>query len=163
MRNNCKVDHSEGTKKCPVCLKTKGLGDFSVRKSGYVYAYCKPCSARKAREWTVHNKQKKASTNAKWAALRADHVRMRAKDNHYRRRFGVSWDEIMSMLEKQEFMCAICNTDLSDTKLVADHCHTTGKIRGILCNQCNIWLAPLERQAFLERATAYIERHRSAG
>ena len=38
------------------------------------------------------------------------------------------------MLAKQQHACAICKRAV---KLVVDHCHTTGKIRGLLCQRCN--------------------------
>lgn len=43
--------------------------------------------------------------------------------------------EHTEILENQEDKCAICGC--SDKKLVVDHCHTTGKVRGLLCDMCN--------------------------
>jgi len=46
------------------------------------------------------------------------------------------------MLEEQEHKCAICSTSDADLDklLSVDHCHTTGKVRGLLCNNCNLAL-----------------------
>ena len=42
------------------------------------------------------------------------------------------------MLVDQDYKCVICNTKYSDTKkLHVDHCHNTGKVRGLLCSNCN--------------------------
>ena len=45
------------------------------------------------------------------------------------------------MLEEQEYGCKICGTKKSYMKhskyLCVDHCHTTGKVRGLLCSKCN--------------------------
>jgi len=40
-----------------------------------------------------------------------------------------------------------------------DHCHRTGKFRGILCQRCNVRLAALEDKPFVEAATRYLEIH----
>ena len=41
--------------------------------------------------------------------------------------------------------CAICCKPNDCCTLVRDHSHTTGKIRGVLCQSCNSWLAVYER------------------
>lgn len=49
------------------------------------------------------------------------------------------------MLERQGWRCAICGVDLlRDSKTHLDHCHKTGRIRGALCNYCNIGIGTLE-------------------
>ena len=55
-------------------------------------------------------------------------------------------DKYESMLLSQKGLCALCET--SDpkgptSKFVVDHCHITGKIRGLLCNHCNTGLGKL--------------------
>ena len=45
------------------------------------------------------------------------------------------------MIESAAGKCAICG---NTAKLVLDHCHKTGKLRGVLCGPCNLALAPLE-------------------
>jgi hypothetical protein len=44
-------------------------------------------------------------------------------------------EEFESMLRSQNGFCLIC---ANSEKLVIDHCHSTGKIRGLLCNRCNV-------------------------
>ena len=45
------------------------------------------------------------------------------------------------MYVDQQGYCAICSTKFDDKKLnYIDHCHTTGKVRGLLCLSCNIVL-----------------------
>tara|TARA_R110000851_G_scaffold317339_1_gene480797 strand:+ start:25507 stop:25929 length:423 start_codon:yes stop_codon:yes gene_type:complete len=39
--------------------------------------------------------------------------------------------------KKQNNRCLICQRDLRRLRAVLDHCHTTGFIRGVLCNNCN--------------------------
>ena len=59
--------------------------------------------------------------------------------------FNISYDEYYKLLESQDFKCAICvnpETSLrhSNKNLSIDHCHETGKIRGLLCTNCNLSL-----------------------
>ncbi len=154
-------DKETGTKLCPDCKTHKAFEAFPVRKSGTLYSYCKECNSQRAREWSGKNKDRKAETNASWHAKKADHVRIKARDNHYKRRYGISRDEVLSMLAKQGHRCAICATEVTEATMVVDHCHGSGRVRDILCNLCNISLAPLERVEWVKAALAYLERHRS--
>lgn len=55
--------------------------------------------------------------------------------------YGITEFEYNRLLDTQGFRCAICGTaECEDTRrfrLAVDHCHTTGRIRGLLCNTCN--------------------------
>lgn len=56
-------------------------------------------------------------------------------------RYGITKDEYIAMLSKQENKCKICGIDNGVNKrLAVDHCHATGKIRGLLCVACNLGL-----------------------
>lgn len=64
--------------------------------------------------------------------------------NHTRHR-TVSATEYAELLKKQRGKCAICRVKpLAGTKLVIDHDHSDGKIRGLLCHNCNIGLGHLK-------------------
>lgn len=55
----------------------------------------------------------------------------------------MSIEDYNNMLESQNYLCAICNRHYTEVihgkkkRLCIDHCHTTGKIRGLLCDKCN--------------------------
>lgn len=60
------------------------------------------------------------------------------------REYGITIDEYNKLLEKQNYRCAICGGEgfLMDSsrhkiKLVVDHDHNTGVVRGLLCHNCN--------------------------
>ena len=59
-------------------------------------------------------------------------------------KYGLTCSEVEEMYNHQNGKCPICNKgvelwtggDMMD-KAVIDHCHTTGKVRGLLCQHCN--------------------------
>lgn len=63
-------------------------------------------------------------------------------------------DDVNEMTIAQNGMCAICEKPTE--KMVVDHCHATGRVRGMLCHRCNILAAALDDKAYLAKATAYL-------
>ena len=61
------------------------------------------------------------------------------------RKYGLCEGAYKELLDSQDNKCAICESEFGDTKKVhVDHCHTTGKVRGILCQYCNIGLGSMK-------------------
>ena len=56
--------------------------------------------------------------------------------------YNITFNEYENRLKQQNYCCAICKKHKSSFKisLAVDHCHKTGKIRGLLCNHCNLML-----------------------
>lgn len=73
--------------------------------------------------------------------------------------FNITYSEYMSMLKSQNESCLICGTKHTDSKkLVVDHCHITGKVRSLLCSNCNTGIGMFkENKEFLINAIKYIE------
>ncbi len=103
------------------------------------------------KDYYLANKEKFAERSKKWRATNIE----RAKENRRRyyleninkekdystklnrlRRTGVSDEQYQIQLDIQKNVCAICNGTCSKA-LAADHDHTTGVFRGLLCNNCN--------------------------
>lgn len=104
---------------------------------------CNKCNYIKRKEWAIRNPE-------------------RQKD------YGLSKDLMQKMLEKQNHVCAICkypetvkNNKTGITKSLAiDHCHVTGKIRGLLCQKCNSAIGSLRDDiAIMQSAIDYIKAH----
>src|SRR6266705_6075811 len=52
---------------------------------------------------------------------------------------GLSVDDYLHLLEKQNGVCAICfRPEKGDKRLAVDHCHVTNVVRGLLCRRCNM-------------------------
>lgn len=80
----------------------------------------------------------------------------RAKVYKIKSRYGVSEQQFLALKSAQEGCCAICHTIAE--KLVIDHCHASGKVRGLLCLKCNTLLGMAEDSAqILRSAISYIE------
>lgn len=64
------------------------------------------------------------------------------KNQDLKKVFGITLIEYKLMLENQQHKCKICNKHKNEFKkqLAVDHCHSTGRIRGLLCEKCNVGL-----------------------
>lgn len=87
------------------------------------------------------------------------------RDSWYlKRTYDITRTEYLVMLEEQNHLCKICGTEgflmknHHRMKLVVDHCHETGKIRGLLCHNCNRALGLLkDSTSSLAAAIHYLE------
>lgn len=77
------------------------------------------------------------------------------------RQYGVTIQQIDRLLTRQKNRCAICKNPFSSAKARhIDHCHSRKKVRGILCQLCNMALGLLKDSPALLRAAAkYLERN----
>jgi hypothetical protein len=94
------------------------------------------------------------------AAKRAWSARNPGKESesHYRRKFGQPKELFEQMLRDYGNKCAMCGEHierLGHSKGVVDHCHCSGKVRGILCSRCNASLGHYE--AVRETAERYLQ------
>jgi len=71
-------------------------------------------------------------------------------------KYGLSIEDYDRMLEEQENVCAICGgpPDTRWNVLAVDHCHTSLKVRGLLCMKCNTMLGRVE--AHLDSISKYM-------
>lgn len=81
-----------------------------------------------------------------------------------RRVYGITLEEYDNMLYEQDNGCAICGTKddvVEGRRLAIDHCHDTGKVRGILCSRCNQALGLFcDSVDNLESAAKYLKKHK---
>jgi len=81
---------------------------------------------------------------------------------HMKNNYGLDFDEYNKLLEKQNGACAICGSLPPNThkkRLSIDHCHTTGRVRGLLCDSCNTALGLLKDSPDLMlKAISYLAR-----
>ena len=97
----------------------------------------------KIREWKSKNKEGQRAAKLK-------------------ERYNMSLSEYDEMLIRQGGACAICgSTDVkrkNSKHFLVDHCHSTGRVRGLLCYKCNIGLGAFEdNKVFILSAVKYLE------
>ena len=76
--------------------------------------------------------------------------------------YGITTAEYDNMLEKQNGACKICGSIPNPTsfkkRLCVDHCHKTKKVRGLLCNRCNVCIGQFEDSThLLKNAIQYLD------
>lgn len=103
---------------------------------------CRPCyntanagSAKASRKrWLEANREAARASARKYKLTYSEAVRA-AK---LRWRYSISIAEYEELLTSQNGLCKICNKyDSCGNKLSVDHCHKTGRVRGLLCGNCN--------------------------
>lgn len=94
---------------------------------------------------TYYKKNKKLvnERNKKRYLENKDTIRWRHKINHIKIKYGLTEKQYVSLLQKANNKCEICG---SKKILCVDHCHNTGKVRGILCRECNLTLSYVENK-----------------
>ncbi|QBP33246.1 endonuclease VII [Gordonia phage BrutonGaster] len=114
-----------------------------------VYARCIRCGEFKSTDLFNAHKSRRNGIDNKCRECDAD--------RKLRERYGISLAEYKDLLDEQDGKCAICHTV---AKLHVDHCHVTGKKRGLLCSQCNTAIGLLKEDLnLLSRAAEYLELH----
>lgn len=87
------------------------------------------------------------------------------KRNGYKRkyslgRYGLTVEEYENMYTNQKGKCSICGGQPKRKNLSVDHCHKTSKVRGLLCEKCNVGLGSFgDNITFLKNAILYLEKN----
>ena len=117
-------------------------------KLGYRRPTCKSCVNKDSIKWSKENKDK------------VKQYRRKAK---LKQKYGISLNQYEEMKLAQNNKCAICNEEHERRPLNVDHCHTTGKIRGLLCDKCNMALGLLKDSLeLIDSLKRYLHAHTSA-
>jgi hypothetical protein len=89
------------------------------------------------------------------------------KNSALKKSYGMTIDEYESLHDQQNGKCAICGEYETmqirgiTMSLAVDHCHNTGKVRGLLCHHCNKGIGSLnDSVALLRKAADYLENSR---
>lgn len=118
----CGGSRPKGRQLCPRCAHERHLARRRRRE--------KSPAAQAARErWRRENPER-------WAAIQ--------RRNTLKREYGITPEQYDQMLVEQAGGCAVCGQPPNGKRLHIDHCHTTGKIRGLLCSGCNRALGYLQ-------------------
>lgn len=160
MSNIDYVNHPPHYKYCGKCKEEKPVKFFaknSCKKDG-LQERCTPCRL-------LHHQKNKEEINRK---RKASYDAEKKWEEKIKYSYGINKAKFLSLLEEQGYRCAICNTkDWGRGKKTnrphIDHCHSTGKVRGLLCNTCNRALGMLQDSIdILRNSILYLEKHNEA-
>lgn len=110
---------------------------------------CRACKNAKHKEWRLANPKV-------WAAQQ--------RKARLKKVYGLAPSDFDAMLLALSNQCPICATPFElkpgPTQCCIDHDHTTGKVRSLLCNLCNVALGSMrDSPALLRKAALYLEAH----
>ncbi len=130
-------------KRCWRCHETKPSSEFGRGKGSAdgLNPSCKAC----ARDYSQ-----------RIGNPRARLLDPNGRKGHLWTRYRLRPDEYAVLLASQNGVCGLCAGVLPKTPHV-DHCHQTGRVRGLLCNACNSGLGFIERDGFIEQAMKYLQ------
>lgn len=138
------------TKICRVCKEEKSFTEYYKKQFGKygVDSICKNCSKKK----TYAYRQDQMSSKSKYIIARKSALKSK---------YNMTLEEYEILFNNQDGLCAICQKREKQNKLLAvDHCHKTGKIRGLLCSVCNTAIGKLnDDPKLLDKAARYLRAH----
>lgn len=143
--------------------------EHAVERGDYAKSYGGIKEAGK--RYRAKHAEKIRVAKKKYEAQNADRLRQYragryAKNPHktfahaLKRRYGITPDQRLAMMEKQNHCCAICGkASLAGKRALSiDHCHKTGKFRGMLCIKCNTMIGMAkDSPRVLIAASRYLE------
>jgi len=162
-------------KSCSKCKIEKPLIEFSKnsqQKSG-LNPSCKLCKSLVKKVYYQNNKadiKEKASLWVKNNPEKREVIKKRytskpsSKENYWKNsiwyKFKLTPEDYTSILNSQCGVCYLCDKTPEENgkRLGVDHCHTTGDIRGILCDSCNTGLGMFfDNTEVLQKAIGYLQ------
>ena len=126
---------------CNKCEKEKSEEEYDWRKTpaGKTIrnSICSQCISeyQKERYKDPEVRIKQALSTLKYG--QSDVGRKKEKNARYLREYGITLEDKERMIQENGSICPICKTSDPGRFWTVDHCHRTGKIRGILCDKCN--------------------------
>ena len=126
-------------------VRAKVTGINVVQDKEYYHKYYKDNKARYQKRQEVWNKAHPEKRKESWQKV------------HYKKYYNLTLTQIDEMLIAQEYRCLICGQSLNKWEM--DHDHITGKVRGILCYNCNNGLGKFKDSIeLLKKAIEYLGR-----
>lgn len=134
------------TRQCKICQIVKEASEFDRDPKGVVIRKeCKACRIEKRK---------------KFDSRFGPGLRKRRLVYKY----GITVEDYDRMQSDQNNLCLLCcrpNKNFWGNNLVIDHCHKTGKVRGLLCDKCNKGLGQFEDSIkVLQKAIKYLKRQK---
>ena len=149
------------TKQCTKCNQIKELDSFGIvkRSPNKRKSWCTICAGLASTKWQKNHKEQNNATRR--TRLKANPEK--EQSSRLVRRYGITLDQKKKMLDNQGYKCPLCqrHENVLARSLMVDHCHTTGKVRELLCFNCNSALGHLKEDIeTAKRLVEYIIKHK---
>jgi hypothetical protein len=121
---------------------------------------CRSCGVAKPEERFYKGRNTCKDCHNKKANDRYHANKDTRRDQNLRRLYGIDLEQYNQMFNEQEGCCACCGRHQVEFKrrLAVDHCHSTGRVRALLCSHCNTAYGSLEENE--ERIHQLLQYHR---
>jgi hypothetical protein len=142
-------------KTCIKCEEEKTASEFYKEKrvSDGLSARCKTCAKQDAKTSYENNKEAVKSRQRK------KYCSVERRKRTLMEGYNLTVDQYDQMYQDQKGACKICEKNFS--RLCVDHDHKSGKVRGLLCDRCNLMLGQsLDNISTLSNAITYLESSR---
>lgn len=117
----------------------------------------KEAARQRTREWYKNNRDRALKNKKMRNAV--PEVRHRRRNNAHLKLYGITLDQRNELFDAQGRKCAVCGSPKPGRRWQLDHCHETGRVRGILCSGCNLLLGHgRDDPKILTSAASYLER-----
>lgn len=134
----------------------------------YLSGQCRACKSKASAAWNkAHPEAMRRAYlrycgSAKYKVVVArKNAPEKARPRTLLRRYGITQEDYNRLFAAQKGLCAICERPPHKGKnLSVDHDHKTGRVRGLLCTGCNVFLGRVENGEMLGRALAYLNKER---
>jgi hypothetical protein len=107
---------------------------------------------------------RKAELRKQWGLANPEKKKLSDRKQSLKKRYNITLEQYNELFIKQNGLCAGCDLHASQLRrnLCVDHDHFTGKIRGLLCDDCNIILGHAkDDMKTLHQLTSYLENSQS--
>lgn len=138
-------------KTCTLCNEAKPLSEFwkDSSKSDGKSSRCRTCKSK------IYNSYRKSRGYDKKRYWKNP---MKERERHLTRKYGITLNDYNAMFDAQDGRCAICRRS-QKRALDVDHCHASGRVRGLLCTNCNRLIGHAgDSEDRLASAIAYLRR-----
>jgi len=161
--------------KCSICKIEKDLSNFGSNKQNKsgIESRCRLCRHEQWKKKYYSDIDKYRKIGRETSAKHRDTKRAYTRKSYVEKQYKISVSELNNFVDKYVLEngshCEICGKEAdivgrvkqkSKRRLVVDHCHKTGKLRGMLCDLCNTAIGKLgDDITLLEKAIKYLKKH----